>query len=388
MSENTIMNVLVLGASGAGKSTLIKAVSGAKVMTGIGEGNTQKIDVYESDTWPISFIDTKGFEYSRIEQHKTIKQVKEYTKSQIQHSDDSDNSDDSGIDAVWYCVEGTSRRTFSHNIELMNKAIKKWKNIPVFAVITKSYSESDISENIQAVKEAFEKVKKINLLGIFPVVAEPYSINDEVSVPVRGIAELCKATISCTDTAKLISKENIARMVLEQKRYQANAAITVAAATAVTVGAVPLAFADAVLLTPIETVLAQVILKTYGAEVTGDFISSIIGSAAIANVAKFALNSLKGLPIAGSVLNGAFAGVVVVVIGEAVIALSEAIYTGKIDPKKVDEAVNFVQEKITENPVLGEVVKYFKENSDKLIDKDAKEIFDIIYKSVLKSLKK
>lgn len=385
MSDNKKMNVLVLGASGAGKSTLIKAVSGAKVMTGIGEGNTQKIDVYESDTWNIRFIDTKGFEYSRIEQHKTIKQVKEYTKSQIQLSDDSD---DSGVDAVWYCVEGTSRRTFSHNIELMNKAIKKWKNIPVFAVITKSYSESDIPENEQAVKKAFEKFKKINFLGTFPVVAEPYSINDKVSVPVRGIAKLCETTISCTDTAKSISKENIARMVLEQKRYQANAEIAVAAAAAITVGAVPLAFADAVILTPIETGLAQVILKTYGVEVTGDFISSVIGSAAIANAAKFALNSLKGLPIAGSVLNGAFAGVVVVVIGEAVIALSEAIYTGKIDPKKVDEAVNFVQEKITENPVLGEVVKYFKENADKLIDKDAKEIFDIIYKAVLKNLKK
>ena len=40
MSKNEMMNVLVLGASGAGKSTLIKAISGAEVMTGVGEGNT------------------------------------------------------------------------------------------------------------------------------------------------------------------------------------------------------------------------------------------------------------------------------------------------------------------------------------------------------------
>lgn len=44
--KEKMMNVLVLGASGAGKSTLIKAISGTEVITGVGEGNTQKIPVY------------------------------------------------------------------------------------------------------------------------------------------------------------------------------------------------------------------------------------------------------------------------------------------------------------------------------------------------------
>lgn len=76
MENNKKMNVLVLGASGAGKSTLIKAISGTEILTGVGEGQTQKIDVYESNTWPIRCIDTKGFEYNILEQWKTIKQVK------------------------------------------------------------------------------------------------------------------------------------------------------------------------------------------------------------------------------------------------------------------------------------------------------------------------
>ena len=127
MDKGDKMNILVLGASGAGKSTLIKAVSGASIMIGVGEGVTDRIDVYESETWPLRFIDTKGFEYSHLKQRKTIKQVKTYTKEQIKDVDN--NSDRVGIDAVWYCVEGTSRRTFSDNIELMNKAIKGWKKI-------------------------------------------------------------------------------------------------------------------------------------------------------------------------------------------------------------------------------------------------------------------
>lgn len=145
MYEGGKMNVLVLGASGAGKSTLIKAVSGANIMIGVGEGVTDRIDIYESDTWPLRFIDTKGFEYNILQQNKAIKQVKAFTKQQIK--DDEEKSDKLGVDAVWYCVEGTSRRTFSNNIELMSRAIKGWKGVPVFAVITKSYSEPDIAEN-------------------------------------------------------------------------------------------------------------------------------------------------------------------------------------------------------------------------------------------------
>ena len=67
MEENQKMNVVVLGISGAGKSTLIKSISGNEIVTGIGEGQTQRVDVYESSTWPIRCIDTKGFEYSLLE---------------------------------------------------------------------------------------------------------------------------------------------------------------------------------------------------------------------------------------------------------------------------------------------------------------------------------
>mgnify|MGYP004638049627 CR=1 FL=1 len=81
METKELMNVIVLGASGAGKSTLIKAISGTEVVTGVGEGNTQKIDLYESSTWPIRLIDTKGFEFNLIEQWKTIRQVKNLPKS-------------------------------------------------------------------------------------------------------------------------------------------------------------------------------------------------------------------------------------------------------------------------------------------------------------------
>jgi len=387
MENERKMNILVLGNSGAGKSTLIKAISGTEVQTGVGEGNTQKIQVYESSTWPIRCIDTKGFEYSKIEQLKTIWQVIKFTREQVALSE-SDEEKGMRIDAVWYCVEGTARRTFSYNIEMMNKAIKKWKNVPVFAVITKSYSEADIKENIDAVSKSFAKGKSVNLQKIIPVVAELYQINEEIAVEPKGIDELCRATLESWEEATKISEENKKRMILEQKKFTANTLVTGATAAGIIVGAAPISFADSLVLVPLETALTKGILKVYNIEFSGELITSIVGSAAISNVAKTAVSSLKTIPnLAGSVVNAVVAGFFVAALGEAVIALSESIYSGKIDKDKVDAVVDYVTEKITNNPVFAFVVKYLESNVEKLQGKSAKEIFSIIDKLIKEKTK-
>ena len=391
MGREGKMNVLVLGNSGAGKSTLIKAISGIEVQTGVGEGNTQKIDVYESSTWPIRCIDTKGFEYSKLEQFKTIWQIKKFTREQVALSQ-QDQDAGMGIDAVWYCIEGTARRTFSYNIGMMNRAVRKWKNVPVFVVITKSYSDADIEENIEAVRCAFAKNKHINLQAIIPVVAEAYQINDEIVVTPRGIDILCTATLDHSEMAMSISEENKRRMILEQKRFTANALVTGATAAGIVIGAVPTPFADSLILVPLETGLTKGILKIYGVEFTGELVTSIVGSTAITNVARASISALKTIPnVAGSVVNAVVAGFFVAALGESVIALSEALYTGKVDRDKISSAVDFVSDKLASNPALGAGIKYLESHSDKFQGKSAKEIFNAIQKALAdaaKSLKK
>lgn len=377
--EGKMMNVLVLGASGVGKSTLIKAISGAKVATGVGEGITQKIQVYESQTWPIRFIDTKGFEYNAIKQLKTIHQVKKYAKQQALESDDNNP----GIDAVWYCIDGTGRKVFADNIELMNKAIKGWKNVPVFSVLTKSYSEKDIPENIEAIQRAFAKAKSVNLKKIVPVIAKEYVINEELIVMPKGIEDLCVQTLDCIDEAKAINKENRERMVLNKKRYTANAVIVGAAGSAAVVGAVPLNFADAIVLVPLETALTKGIFKVYDVNFSGELVSAIVGSAIITNIAKGIIKALTGkIPVAGVVLNGVVAAVVVEALGQSIIAAAEAIYKGKLDSTQIDMVVDFIMEKIKENKIIGASVVYLENNADKLQGKKAKDIFEAILKSL------
>ena len=380
MNENKKMNVLVLGISGAGKSTLIKSVSGISVTTGIGEGNTQNINVYESDNWPIRFIDTKGFEYSIRRQLETIRQVKKYTKQQLTKDN---NITDLGIDAVWYCIEGTSRRTFSYNIDLMFKAIKGWKNIPIFAVITKSYSEKDIPENIEAIKTIFAEHKNVNLKAIIPVVAEEYSINDEIKVSPMGIEDLCLQTLDCLDEAKKINKNNLNRMILNQKRFLAHGLVVAATTSAATIGAVSvIPFSDSVILVPLEASLTKSIFKIYKIKFSNELIDNIIGATTITFIAK---EILKIIPLAGNVANGVVAGVVVCALGESIIAASEAIQKGTINPEKVNEILDFISEKMKSNKFLNKATNYLKENANNLQNKSSKEILTNMLNAIEKN---
>ena len=277
---------------------------------------------------------------------------------------------------------------FSDNVAMMNKAIKGWKNVPVFAVITKSFSQVEEAENVEAVVQAFAKNKSVNLQKIIPVVAKPYPVNDDVIVHPKGIDELCNATLECSDYAKQINKENRDRIVLEQKHFTAKAIVAGATLSAVIVGAVPLSFADSVLLVPLEIGMTKGIFKKYGVIFSSDLISAIVGSALITNVAKAALAKLKTGPnIAASVINAVVAGLFVVILGEAVIAVSESIYKGNLDPTKIDDVVNFISDKNKNNPSIGTVISYLETNADKLKGKDAETIFNKVQKAVAKAKK-
>ena len=380
MENEKKMNVIVLGNSGSGKSTLINSVAGVNALSGVGESVTQKIDVFESDNWPIRFIDTKGYEYNLLEQYKTMYQVKKYTKTQL----GKDNN--LGIDAVWYCIDGTVRRTFKHNIELMNKTVKGWKNIPVFVVITKSYSEIDIPENINAVKEIFNKFKNVNLKEIIPVVAQEYQINDTTCVPQKGIDELCIKTLECIDEAKNISKENKYQMILNQKRLSAQGITGISASSAVVVGLAPIpsGISDAAILVPLEVALTKKIFKIYDIKYSEGLIDKIIGGTIITVVAKMIV---QNIPLAGQIANGIVAGSVVFSLGESIIGVSELIYTGKIDPDDFDKIYEVIEEKMKNNAIIGSISTYFEKNKDKLGNKSANEIFNDILKITKKKKK-
>lgn len=87
---------------------------------------------------------------------------------------------------------------------------------------------------------------------------------------------------------------------------------------------------------------------------------------------------VKGLPIAGDIVNGTVAGAFVLALGEGVIAVSEGIYTGKIDPTQTDRIAEVIGENIKDNPIIKATMEYFEKNSDKISGQTSKEIFNEI----------
>lgn len=390
MEQEQRLNVLVLGASGVGKSTLIKSISGTSPVIGPAQSSTRKIDIYISDTWPLRLIDARGFEYGQMKQRrKARKQMRHFSKEQVKNQKKQEGELAlTGVDVVWCCLDGSSRRNYERDIEVMSRLIRRWRDVPVFAVITKSCFPQDIEDNMLAAGQGFAKAKVLNLQKIIPVLAVESFMDDTEKAMPMGVEELCEATLDCADAARQISAANRRRMEIEQKRFTANAAVGTAAAAAAAIGAVPFSFADSAILVPLETLLTKSVLKIYNVKFSGELVSAIVGSAAITNLAKAVITPLKALPIAGSVINGVVAGTIVLALGEAEVAVGEAIYTGKLDPSRMEDVIKTIEEKTASSPVIGTVVRYLEENASSLTGKSAKEIFAILQKVMKRKLLK
>lgn len=334
-------NVLVIGNSGVGKSTLINSILGEeKANAGWGTtGTTERLEIYENENIPFRIIDSVGFEPSFIKRQKAINSVKKWSKASAK-----EGNEDNDINVIWFCVDGTARKLFSNTIKDLLKAISIWKTVPVIAVITKSYSMPERESNIKMVKEAFSKQKQYSnkLEAIIPVVADKYQINESIFVAPEGITELIDITNEIMPEGIKAGEKDIYNFKLSRKRALAHSVVGLATASGVTVGAVPIPFADAIILSPIEIGEINAIAKIYGIkknETSTKFINLIVEVGTISTAAKAAISALKAIPginLAASVLNAIIAGSIIAAIGEGSIYVFEKIYTGEKSIEDID----------------------------------------------------
>lgn len=346
-------NVLVIGNSGVGKSTLVNAVLGEDVAkTGWGTGGTtDKLEIYDptSDAVPFRVIDTIGFVPNRAKQRLAVLAVKKWSKECTKKG-----KEDTQINVIWFCVDGTRRKLFEEDILSLSRATAMWKSVPVVVVITKSYAVPEREENIEMVYQAFAKQKRYasNLKAVIPVVAQIYNLNDTAYAPPEGIARLIEVTNDNMPEGKKAAEKDLAQFVLNRKRVLAQSVTTVATAAAAVVGAIPIAFPDAVLLTPTEIGEINAIAKIYGIgknEQSKQFINSIIEVGTVGAAAKAIINGLKAIPginLGASVINAIIAGVIVAALGEGSIYAFEQVYLGNRDITDIDWVKKIIEAKL------------------------------------------
>jgi len=372
-------NVLVIGNSGVGKSTLINAVLGEEqAATGWGtKGTTEKLKIHESDKLPFRIIDTVGFEPTLLAESKAILAVKKWSKNSAK-----EGKSDTQINVIWFCVEGTSSKLFPKYVKALSKATSMWGTVPVIVVITKSYSVPDREKNIEMVHNAFAKQKKYtsNLRKVIPVVADTFVLNDTAFAASEGIPELIDATNELMPEGIKAGAHDIASFKLMRMRVMAHSLVGASTTGGAVVGAVPVPFADAMILAPLEIAMINALSRIYGInknEGAKLFIDSIVKVGTVGAVAKLAISSLKAIPgvnSGASVLNAIIAGSIVAALGQASIYAFEQIYLGKKSVNDIDWVEKLVESKLTSN--LPDVVKNAAEKINE--NADGKTIAQVI----------
>lgn len=380
-------NVLILGNSGVGKSTLINAIyksNVAEVANATTEGVTKKLQVYDKKSMPFRLIDTVGFEPGFLRNFFIIREVKQYTKNIAK----KDNNQEY-INMIWFCIDGTSPRLFNKTINDFIGAIKGWKSIPIIIVITKSYSSEDTKANINVVKSVVEK-RKINdrVVGIIPVVAEQYVIDDGIYKEPFGLDKLIECTNNNMPEGMRAAKRDVESFILEKKNMSAHVSIFLSTTAGIAVCAIPLPLPDAAPLTAIEGFEIETIANIYGLKEqfkkTG-IMQYIIEAGTIAIVGKQLANILKAIPginLAASVINSIVGGSIVAVIGKVTQYSCEQVYRGD---RTIDD-VDWIK-KLVDNEFSKGIQSKFKVIAEKIQDSDSigpKEIAGIIIAELLK----
>ena len=358
-------NILVLGTSGAGKSTLINAVVGKEVAkVGSGKHSTEKMEAYEPEGLNFRLIDSRGFEYNFWNTRKTVKDMKTWVADGLKDKKPR-------IHMLWFCVDATSKRFTGQTMKTLEEVKKEWKDVPIIVVLTKSFFIAEDEENIEMVKETFRKrAKRTGMpVAIVPVLAQPPK--GENILP-RGIEDLVAITEKNLDAAVRDSELAVKKYDLKSKRLKAQALTLGAATSGVAVGAIPISFPDAAILTPIEATLISAIARVYKLDEKDDFtkklISRIVESGTVGIVAKMALNQLKLIPgfanLAADALNAIVAGAIIAGIGEAATIIMEKAYLGEINKEDFEWINRVVEDQM--GTIVKKITKFTSEHRSSL----------------------
>ena len=226
--------------------------------------------------------------------------------------------------------------------------------------------------------------KFLNIDGIIPVIAQQFPINDEMIITPVGVDDLVEKTYAILPEAFKINEDAVFRFKIRIKRANANILTAGVTSASMVVGAIPVPFADSIILTPLQGGLIVGIMKIYGVKNEGDgykdITGAIISGGVVTIAAKTIISSLKAIPglnIAAAIINAVVAGIITAVIGEITITISEKIAKGEIKSSDLDWMKKFAESEFLKKSgkYIEQIKKLLKTNDLKKIGKMITDIF-------------
>lgn len=311
MRERGHMTVLIAGRTGVGKSTLINSIFQGKMAdTGQGRPVTSGTREITKEGIPLTIWDTRGLELAAFKE--TLGELEALIKSRS-----SDRDHRRHIHVAWLCVHEDGRRVEEAEIALHRMLAR---HVPVIGVVTKARADNGFRAEVQRLLPEARNVARVRALAEEfddGHTLAPFGLEDLVNLTSEVIPEALRRALAAAQKASIDYKKSVSHGL-----------VAAAAATAATVGAVPIPFSDAVLLVPVQVGMLAGISAAFGLELSTAFLatltSAFAGSAAatiggralVANLLKL----VPGLNVAGGVISAATAATLTTALGEAYIA--------------------------------------------------------------------
>ena len=314
------VNVLIAGRTGVGKSTLINSVfHGRLAATGQGKPVTQTTHLISKDGIPLAIWDTRGLEMSDFDE--TLGELMKLVEKRANEPEPQDH-----IHVAWLCLHEDGRRVEPAERKLCRSLAQ---HMPVLGVVTKARRDDGFSAEVHRLLPEAKNVVRVR------AIAEQFD-DPGISLPPMGLDELVASTAEVVPGGIQGAFAAAQRVSLQQKEQQAHRVVASAATSAAATAALPIPFADAVILVPIQISMLAGISVIFGLDASRAFLSVLVATvtgAAGTTLAGRAIvtNLLKFVPGGGSILGGAIsaatATTLTTVLGEIYIASLVAVFT-------------------------------------------------------------
>ena len=327
-------NILIAGATGAGKSSVVNHVFGRDLTkVAAGEPVTRGIHQYKSEDIAVTLFDSEGYEIGSARQQHYEEEVIGFVENQ-KRQDASER-----IHLVWYTINAATKRV----TPLDKTLIRRLHESTAVAVLFTQIDQVDLDELTALRNELTEVVSEES---VFQVSISSEILNDETLRQYVDWERLIVWSVEQLDASLqeglLMEIQAESEAMLKLKRKKANRIISGYVASAGTAAAVPLPFADAVALTPIQVTMSVHLFRYWGVKASDDLLKTLIGSTIIPQIGRtlsktILLNVMKFFPganMAAGVINATVASGITWAIG---LAINEIAYRNAMDSSKTIE---------------------------------------------------